>query len=164
MGKYTKGQSLVETVVALGILGFVMVGILTLGINVIGYAINSKAQTQATALAQQGLEVARSYSSCGINNGTYIVDRTIKNSLAPPSGASPYRVELNLSAPFYYFERRVIISDPIASQLGYGTPGDYKLVTVEVSWTQRGAPSQLTRMYGLIKNEYHKTKKGNDNS
>lgn len=72
--KKEKGQSLVEVTVALSILGIVMLGVITLAINVIGYSIGTKAQAQAVALAQEGLEIMREQAPIPGCGNSYTAD------------------------------------------------------------------------------------------
>ncbi len=66
------GQSLIEVTVALSILVVVLTGVVTLAVNVAGLMIASRMATEATAIAQEGLEAlkgAPSSTCAGLSAG-----------------------------------------------------------------------------------------------
>jgi type II secretory pathway pseudopilin PulG len=61
-----KGQTLVETVVALGILAIVLTGTISLVVNIVSLVLSSRNKTEAMALAEKGLAEA----VAGVENGS----------------------------------------------------------------------------------------------
>lgn len=120
-----KGQSLIEVTVALTILSVVMMGILALGINVIGYTIFTKGRTQAIALAQQGLEETRNRGGCGLT-------------------ADPTPSYANLPAPFGDFSRRVIVRNATNAEASGLNGSDFWFIQSEVRMNMPGVPAGET--------------------
>lgn len=147
-----KGQSLVEVTVALSILAIAMMGVITLGVNVIGYTIGTKARTQAMALAQQGLEIARDNGTgCGtLENGYYYeivpIDKT--KIIKRTTTATYYPVDT--TGPFASFQRQIGVRNAPAGSFPATAQGSYKLVTAEVQWQVAGTPMGTSTVYGLV--------------
>lgn len=161
-----KGQSLIEVVVALSILGITMFGVMTLGINTIGYSIASKARTQAIALAQQGLEVARNQiggsavppntcaTSTGLSSfcgtwevsGNTIAAKTAFSDCANPTFGPDTENDFLLISEHPDFERRIYIVE----STNEAPSTNYYLIKSTVRWLKAGTPTQSTSVYGLV--------------
>lgn len=120
-----KGQSLVEVTVAMSILAVVLTGVVTLAVNAAGLMVSSRSRTEATAYAQQGLEVLKSKPS----NSCYVL------------GSSDLANGLNKSMDTgnTFYTRTFDVSDPPNSI----DTGGYALVTIKVSWTN-GSGGNIT--------------------
>jgi len=120
------GQSLIESVVTLGVVLLLVTGIVVGTTSSLRYAENSKARSVATQFAQEGLEIARNDRDMGwstfARSGTFCVD-TAGVYTAPPC------------AP---------IDGRFTRQLIYSYDQVLKQVTVEtvVSWVESAAPTQ----------------------
>lgn len=148
----SKGQSLLELVIGLGLLTVV---ITVLTITTIGGLRNSqfsKNQTQATKLAQEGLEKVRAirdrnYAVCGPNNITnwssiYTLNCSqtcpyILKTGAPSCGSVSADFWLSYSAVPEAIMADGVNFNRLVSVKDFGNPSDItqKEITVTVSWT-----------------------------
>lgn len=121
-----KGQSLIEVLIALGIISMVITGVATIVTQSLTNAQFSKEQDTATKYAQEGLETVRSirdqnYNAFALLNGRYCLAKNTQSlGDIQPSCATP-----NVDQ----FIREVAIET---------TPGcnaNVSKVTVTVSWT-----------------------------
>lgn len=114
-----RGQSLIEVVVALSILTVALAGVVTLAVNTVGLMISSRFRMEATAYAQAGLEGVKSARSnmCNwLSNGTTREGKTVEG--------------IN-------YTRETKIEDADSFYSGA------KLVTVKVTWTEKGVPGNV---------------------
>ncbi len=136
-----RGSGLIDVLVAVFILSIVFVaimGVLQLSVRLVGH---TKARIGAVALANEGIEYARSlpYDSVGTVGGI-------------PAGNIP-QLETILFNGITYTRRTLVqyVDDPkdgtgVADQ--NGLPADYKRIKVEMTWTMRGS----FRTFAIISN------------
>jgi prepilin-type N-terminal cleavage/methylation domain-containing protein len=90
-----KGQSLIEVLVAMGIISIVITSVVTIVTTSLGNTQFSRDQDTATKYAQEGLELTRSirnssYSAFAIYNGRYCLPKNAQNlGVAQPSCTTP---------------------------------------------------------------------------
>ncbi len=123
-----KGVTIIEVFVSLAIFSLVMIGLYSLfnlGIKVLG---DNRARIDATALANQRLEMVRNlrYDDVGTVSGI-------------PSGTIPQMETISINRINYSVETSIIYIDDPFDGLAGGTPedlfnADYKRIRVEVSW------------------------------
>ncbi len=123
-----KGITIIEVFVALFIFSFVMIGLYTLfnfGIRVLG---DNRARLDASALANQRMEMIRNltYDDVGTEGGV-------------PTGTIPQTEITTMNRIEYTIETSVIYVDDPFDGLAGGSPNDlfnadYKRVRIEVSW------------------------------
>lgn len=119
-----KGLTLIELVVAMGILAMVFAGTITLIIFVVNLAFSARLKTTAVALAQKKLtEEISTFRADPSNPSLYICPRTL--SVPSDSGLSSADV-------------CITPNPPVPSE-----SGDFVMITVTVRWNVRGAPTQL---------------------
>lgn len=145
-----------EVTVALSLLSIVMIGILTLAINTIGYSISAKARTQATILAQQGIEVARKVvspaSGCNpvgsidYSDKYYKVDGINKDNLLEIPSANDGFVAVD---SFGGLERSIYIRDANAGEVTQDST-NYYYVLSKVRWDFAGSRIGEAQIYGLV--------------
>lgn len=149
--KRNNGFTLVEIVVALGILSFVSVGV----IYSISLSLTSAARIKnnliASNLAQEGLEISRNIRDrdwhlgnnfgTSLPNGDYIIDWT-SQALNPFSD-----VFLKVDGNGFYnyssgqdsiFKRKITIEDS-----GQNPPAVERVIKVEVSWNEKSGPKSI---------------------
>lgn len=123
-----KGQSLIEVVVAVGMIGMLLVAILALITLSLKNSRLAKAKTQAVALAQEGVELMRTYrdlSWTGLvakadgNSYSLPLNWTINNSL---TDICPVTFNIN-----NLFRRCLVLSDATVNSV---------LLTVTVEWQE----------------------------
>ena len=124
-----KGQTLIEVLVALGLIGVVATALAGLVVISMGGTRNSKNQNLATQYAQEGMEVIRQrrdndyVAFRGIVTGTYCLD-------AGSITLNPDCTTANITANGNNFLRKVTIGQSAATRCA----PDVARVTVTVSW------------------------------
>lgn len=129
-----RGQSLVEVIVACGILGIVMTAIMSITVASKNLLYRSEDQTKATTLAQQGIEIVKhqrdigcSFSNIKNSNGTlkntmFVINGDTNSSddetlhpLGTPPG-SPYYINKfpGFQRQVYIYELKDVIADDSA--------------------------------------------------
>lgn len=126
-----KGQSLLESVLALAAIAIVLSGIAVTVVSSLSNSTYGKSQALATQYSQEGLEVLRKirnndYYSFRNYNGNYCLGKNV-TILPPPSSCSVPNVD------------NFIRSVAIEQSPGCGI--DIAKVTVKVSWTDGKCPS-----------------------
>lgn len=142
-----KGQSLVEVTVALSLLAVVLTGVVTLAVNAVSLMAASRLRTEATALAQEGLEIAKSYKDNGcisLSNNSYVI---VNNQLVTLASA-PEKATITLDNASYTREI-TIADDAIVDPLN--SASEYALATVTVSWDLKGKPEGDIKIEQIIK-------------
>lgn len=137
--KLTAGFSLIEVMVAIGVVGMLVVTILSVFHSALKTVAENKARTGAITLAEERIELARNlpYDSVGVVGGI-------------PSGSLvPLQTTLLNTVSYTVSTQVVYIDDPFDGIVG-GNPNDglgndYKKVRIAVSWTGHfGAKSYVT--------------------
>jgi prepilin-type N-terminal cleavage/methylation domain-containing protein len=120
-----KGFTLIEVVVALGILTVALVGSITLVISVVNLAMVTRDQTEATALLQQGMSDAQSkvIACCGKPDPTFPTPYKITTSIPPKTLKVTVLSDFQTVEPF--------------------TKERYYKVTAEVTWKFRENPKEF---------------------
>jgi prepilin-type N-terminal cleavage/methylation domain-containing protein len=131
---YHKGMSLIELTVAMAILVMVFAGAVTLIVMVVNLAYNSGLKTIAVSLAQKGL-----------------TDR-ITSFRATPADVSCIIEPISALPTGMQSLKKCISPDPSVPN---GQPGDFVLVTSEVTWYPKGDPNLSTyQMTQIIRKSY----------
>lgn len=120
-----KGQSLVEAILAISVIGVIISGISVVIVASLNNANFGKTQTQATQYAQEGIETLRlirnnNYSGFQSYNGNYCLNKYATTLTSPDTCVSP-----NLDK----YKRSVSIEQ------SPGCATNITKVTVSVSWT-----------------------------
>jgi hypothetical protein len=164
--KHLKGETLVEVTVSLGIMTVALTGALMLITNVTHVITNNKIQSQATAYAEEGSEIATAtIKNCGCSTaGNYLVNAG-GGSLVVPTGGD---LDINNFAtiPNTTIKRRIAVEDIPASQVSPasgpnkmlptgsrvigGNAADYVLVTVDTQWVT-GPDTNTTTVKTIVK-------------
>ena len=146
-----KGFTLIEIIVAIGILSLVSVGTMFAITLSLSSAARIKNNLIAASLAQEGLEIARNIrdrdwhlgSSFGASlaNGTYIVDWNLQ-SLAVFSD-SFLKIDSNglynySSGQDTIFKRKIIIENSAQNSAAIE-----RVAKVEISWTEKSGPKLI---------------------
>lgn len=116
-----QGQTLVEVLVALGIITIIITALTGVVITSMGNARNSKDQNQATQYAQEGMEIVRQ-----IRDSDYVGFRNYSGTYCLDGGSSTLGPDC-FSANVDNFLRKVIVTPD-----GCGT--EIAQITVIVSW------------------------------
>jgi prepilin-type N-terminal cleavage/methylation domain-containing protein len=126
-GKFQRGFTIVETLVALGLFAIVAVGIYLAYANILDAIVSNRLQKAATAIANEEIELVRnlSYENVGIVGGA-------------PSGVLVAKKTVPYGSLLFTLETFVRnIDDPFDGTLGGApndtAPGDYRLVTFRVT-------------------------------
>ena len=135
--RYTRGVSLVDTIVASALVLIAFVGIAAAFQLSLEVVTNNKARAGAIALADERVEYIRSlsYSAVGTVGGI-------------PSGAIPQSEPITLNNVHY--TRRTFIEyeddphDGVGSSDSNAVPEDYKSVKVDVSWSAKTGTRHVT--------------------
>lgn len=126
--RYYAGQSLIESVVTLGVVILLVAGLIVGTTASLRYAENSRARTVATQYAQEGLELARTERDKGwaafARNGSFCVGS---------SGAIPTSPCTKLDVRF---SRTLIYAYDVANQ--------QVIVQSVVSWVEGGTEKNIT--------------------
>lgn len=125
------GQSLVEVTVALSLLTIVLTGVVTLAVSATGLMISSRMGTEATVIAQEGLEVlkgAPSNTCAGLDPGEkFLIDSEGLLDLDLIGAGQPVRG---------YTRIIETLDDNITGE----DSTDLILAQVTVTWKNRGQP------------------------
>ncbi len=125
-----KGQSLLESVLALAVIAIVLSGIAVVSTSSLSNAGHGKNQTIATQYAQEGVEVLRmirslNYASFRNYSGTYCLAKGASSLPILPNCPSPLTPNVDS------FIRTVTVEQSPGSRCAV----DVAKVTVKVSWT-----------------------------
>ena len=151
----SNGQSLIEVVIALGVLIALAVSLVATSLITQKSARNAKNNTQATKLVQQSIEQLRIFrdrqgfsalvnSDCWDMINTSDVDVAnwkLANSTSSPSSTCPGVITLDKTD----FSRKIIIENP-PSPLD---PLKAKKITVTVEWTDSGGTQKVSNVTNL---------------
>lgn len=118
-----KGLTLIEVVVALGILTVVFAGVVTLIVQIVSLELSSRDRTQAIALAQGKLAEVTASLSNGCSNVSPVTNSTPIN-FGEPNARFSYTVSENTNIS--YGTAPYLIQSP-----------DYSEITVNVFWNDR---------------------------
>jgi type II secretory pathway pseudopilin PulG len=129
-----KGQSLVEVVVALGILAMVFAGVVTLIVEVVNLELSARNKTVAVALAQQKL----AHTVVGINSGCGSTTPSTQNGTEIKGGVSfEYTAE---TAPSPSYNETL------------GLFGDnFTEVTITIAWENRNSSDNEYVLKQIVK-------------
>jgi prepilin-type N-terminal cleavage/methylation domain-containing protein len=120
-----KGQTLIEVLVALGIISIIVTSVASIVTSSLGNTEYSKDQNTATKYAQEGLEVARSvrnnnYNTFAVLNGNYCLAKG-DSTLGPAQGSCTVNID-------NYFIRKIQIEQ------SPGCGSNVSKVTSIVAW------------------------------
>lgn len=140
---HTRGMTLVEVIVAVGLLALVFGALFAAFQQVMTIVSSSKMQTGALALSNDRLEYIRSlaYDQVGTVSGI-------------PSGTIPQTRTLTLNGVSY--TERVLIEYVDDPKDGYGGAdsnailADYKLVKIEYSWIEKGQNKVISLISNVV--------------
>lgn len=130
-----KGQSLVEVIVALGIITLVFAGAITLIVNAVNLEISARNRTEATALAQRELALALQAVGEGCEKGTY--EKTLTESW---EGAT-YNIKVNTIG---------IDENDLKTEKDF-TSSDFAKITVTVSWKDKNLPEETYQLSQIVR-------------
>ncbi len=123
----TRGISLVEALVAMAVMGFGMLGVLGMQASLRGNADESRQRAEAVRLGQEEIERWRGYAALDDSGATLDYARLLSDD----PGAPPTTVE---GTNTNYTIRRTVAVPPSPTGV---TPHSYKVLRVDVSWTDR---------------------------
>jgi len=130
--KSAVGQTLVESVVAIGVVVLIVTGLVVGVVSSLKSTESSQARSLATKLTQEGIETARSIRDTGWNSFTLYNGEWCLDNSATPSAEDASACENNVTAGPLHFTRKIAFSFD-GSQMG---------VTVTTTWKESGG---LTR-------------------
>jgi len=141
--KHTRGMTLVELLIAIGLIGLVFGGIIAGFQFTLALIGSSKAQAGALALANEKMEYIRSlaYADVGTVGGI-------------PDGPLPQNSTTTLNGILY--EERILIQYVDAPEDGEGAQdensilADYKLAKVEYSWDYKGQVKTISLISNIV--------------
>lgn len=146
-----KGETLVEVTVSLAILTIIITSSFTLVVQSLRYVSANKQKTQATVLAEEGIEIAYNHCiECG-GPGDYAVNPNRKeldkkteafpNDVYNVPGYSGYQRIINIRQPNDATELATLINPSLAR---VGTVDSYWVISSTVSWNYQGRSDSTT--------------------
>ena len=157
-----KGQTLLEVLIAMGILTFAISGVIVLLLNVSNYGTSSEARSLAVNYSQETIDVINNYRDnnyCRFfkTDGFYTINKTGSSwELNDVSDANQWdRIFLSGSKEDLAtkMERSIQVED--IADTGPDDDGQYdgKRVTVSIKWTTKGVP--VDQIYKTIAEIYN---------
>lgn len=157
-----KGETLIEVVVALGIISIALLGLFSLAILALQNSTSAKARSQATVYAQQALEISReSLGSCKttISGGTYYINTSGELAPLTPAEAAA-NADVFTTGNMFRFRRTIEITDggaagnPLDSMIPPNPPSEdtnYLLLKTTVQWEPLAGspPRDIVEIYGI---------------
>jgi len=132
-----KGLTLIEVVVALGILAIVFAGVVTLIVQIVSLELSSRDRTQGIALAQGKL----SEVTASISNGC--------SNVSPVTNAAPILFDVPNSRFSYVVAENTGINYGAAPYI-IASP-DYSEITVSVFWDDRVSENNSIKLTQVVK-------------
>lgn len=146
-----KGQTLIEVVVALGILALVFTGTITLIVQVVNLELSAKNRTEAVTLAQRKLTEARIGIENGCSQTSYLEVGTENGSIVTLNFA--VIADDNFDAGF-----PIGVVDASATSFDYGGPPGLELdgnnfirIISVVQWSDRGLPDETYTIEQIVR-------------